>query len=253
MNLTDPPRETIDPGLPSELGSIGGCPLPSENAPRGGAVLISPRGVRGEQAWRFDASVKDYGLTQVQAEILALTAKGLTNFEVAKRRGSSEGTVKVHMNRIFTKLKVRSRCEAIALYLQLNNVDPEELRRAETGHMDMKWLLATMTHEHHPKGTVLFRFGDVGDKIYYVQRGIVGLREIGVNMEPQALFGEIGVFAPEHRRTCTAVCKTHVDLFTLTYEEVRRCYFLNPQFAYYVMYLVTQRLMADRDRVSGVR
>ncbi len=196
-----------------------------------------------------NASVRDYGLTQVEAEVLALVAQGLTNFEIAQRRGGSEGTVKVHTNRIFTKLRVRSRCEAIAVYLQLNNVDPEELRRAQTGHMDMKWLLATMTHERHLKGTVLFRNGDVGDNIYYVQRGIVGMKEIGVDMEPRALFGEIGVFAPERKRTCTAACKTDVDLFTLTYEEVRRCYFLNPQFAFYVMYLITQRLMADRDRV----
>lgn len=254
MNLTNPPWVTKDARPGMELASGGGFGGPSEIALRGRAVLASAGGMGFEQPRRFDASVEDYGLTQVQAEILALTAQGLTNFEVAKRRGSSEGTVKVHMSRIFTKLKVRSRCEAIAFYLHLNNVGPEELRRAQSGHMDMKWLLATMTHERHSKGTVLFRHGDVGDKIYYVQRGIVGLKEIDVEMEPHALFGEIGVFAPEHRRTCTAVCKTPVDLFTLTFEEVRRCYFLNPQFAFYVMYLITQRLIADRDRVrTGAR
>jgi two-component system, NarL family, nitrate/nitrite response regulator NarL len=248
MNLTDPPRITHAATTRAEPAYGEECLGPSASARHSRTQAGS------EQAWRFDASVKDYGLTQVEAEVLALTAQGLSNYEVAQRRGSSEGTVKVHMNRIFTKLKVRSRCEAIAFYLQLNNVDPEELRRAQAGHMDMKWLLSTMTHERHPKGTVLFRSGDVGDKIYYLQRGIVALKEIGVDMEPHALFGEIGVFAPEHRRTCTALCKTHVDLFTLTFEEVRRCYFLNPQFAFYVMYLVTQRLMADRDRVrTGAR
>ncbi|MSQ59250.1 MAG: hypothetical protein EXR36_06290 [Betaproteobacteria bacterium] len=164
MNLTDPPRVAGNPGPGTELATGGfraGLSLSAQHVRSGSNGEAEP-----EQAWRFDASVKDYGLTQVEAEVLALTAQGLTNFEVAQRRGSSEGTVKVHMNRIFTKLKLRSRCEAIAFYLQLNNVDPEELRRAQTGHMDMKWLLSTMTHERHPKGTVLFRHGDVGDKIY---------------------------------------------------------------------------------------
>lgn len=195
-----------------------------------------------------DVGMRDFGLTKVEREVLSLAAQGLTNLEISLRRGGVEGTVKVHMNHIFNKLNVRSRCEAIAVYLQTHNVDPEELRRAQSGDMDMKWLLSTMTHEHHLKGTVLFRRGQQGDRIYYLQNGIVRLKEIEVDMHPRDLFGEIGVFAPEHKRTCTAVCSTDVDLFSLSFDEVRRCYFLNPQFAFYVMYLITQRLMADRER-----
>lgn len=195
-----------------------------------------------------DTGIRDFGLTKVEREVLSLAAQGLTNLEISLRRGGVEGTVKVHMNHIFSKLNVRSRCEAIAVYLQSHNVDPEELRRAQSGDMDMKWLLATMTHEHHLKGTVLFRRGQQGDKIYYLQNGTVRLQEIEVDMRQRDLFGEIGVFAPEHKRTCTAVCATDVDLFTLSFDEVRRCYFLNPQFAFYVMYLITRRLMADRER-----
>lgn len=195
--------------------------------------------------------IGDYRLTKVEREVLALAAKGLTNYEIAQRRGGREGTVKVHMNHIFNKLHVRSRCEAIAIYLQLQNVDPDELRKAEAGTMDMKWLLSTMTHQHFRKGTVLFRKGDAGDRIYYIQRGVVSLQEISVDMAPGDLFGEIGIFAPEHKRTATVVCKTDADFFTLSFDEVRRCYFLNPQFAFYVMYLVTRRLMADRERLRG--
>lgn len=195
-----------------------------------------------------EAGIQDYRLTKVEREVLVLAAKGMTNHEIAQRRGGREGTIKVHMNHIFSKLSVRSRCEAIAVYLHMHNVDPEELHQAEAGIMDLKWLLATMTHQHCRKNTVLFRRGDAGEKIYYLQHGIVSLKEIGVEMVPTDLFGEIGVFAPEHKRTCTAVCKTDVDLFTLSFEEVRRCYFLNPQFAFYIMYLITRRLMADRER-----
>lgn len=212
-----------------------------------------PSSTVAEVGLECDRGMRDYHLTKVEREVLALAAKGHTNHEIAQRRGGREGTIKVHMNHIFTKLNVRTRCEAIAVYLQMHNVDPDELQRMESGTMDMKWLLSTMTHMHCKQGTVLFRRGDEGDRIYFLQHGSVNLQEFGVDMVANDLFGEIGVFAPGHKRSATAVCKTDADLFTLSFDEVRRCYFLNPQFAFYIMYLVTRRLMADRERTRGGR
>lgn len=195
-----------------------------------------------------EPGMRRFGLTRVEREILAMVAQGLTNLEIALRRDIVEGTVKVHLNHIFTKLNVRGRCEAMAVYHRFSQFDPDEMRRAESGNMDMKWLLASMTHERHPKGTVLFRYGQRGDRIFYLQNGKVRLVEIRKDMGPGDLFGEIGMFAPDHKRTCTALCGTEVDLFSLSFDEVRRCYFLNPQFAFHVMHLITNRLLADRER-----
>ena len=74
------------------------------------------------------------------------------------------------------------------------------------------------------------------------------LEEIGVEMGSREIFGEIGVFAPDHQRTCTARCRTDVDLFCLDSEQVKSIYYLNPQFALHVVQLVAQRLLADRTR-----
>jgi DNA-binding NarL/FixJ family response regulator len=54
-----------------------------------------------------------HGLTQREAEILALIARGLTNPEIADRLCLSNHTVKSHINRIFTKTSSRDRAAAI--------------------------------------------------------------------------------------------------------------------------------------------
>jgi DNA-binding NarL/FixJ family response regulator len=53
------------------------------------------------------------GLTQREAEILALIAQGLTNPEIASRLFLSGHTVKTHINRIFAKTGSRDRAAAI--------------------------------------------------------------------------------------------------------------------------------------------
>jgi DNA-binding NarL/FixJ family response regulator len=53
------------------------------------------------------------GLTQREAEILALIARGLTNPEIAQQLCLSNHTIKSHINRIFTKTQSRDRAAAI--------------------------------------------------------------------------------------------------------------------------------------------
>ncbi|CAM4023166.1 response regulator transcription factor [Nocardiopsis rhodophaea] len=62
------------------------------------------------------------GLTQREAEILNLIAKGLTNRQIAGQLFLTEKTVKNHVNRIFAKLQVTSRAAAIARW---NSVEDE--------------------------------------------------------------------------------------------------------------------------------
>jgi DNA-binding NarL/FixJ family response regulator len=59
----------------------------------------------------------DHGLSERQGEIMDLVASGLANREIASRCYLAEKTVKNHINHIFATLGVRSRGEAIALWL----------------------------------------------------------------------------------------------------------------------------------------
>lgn len=60
-------------------------------------------------------------LTQQENEILALVAKGLGNKEIAPQIGISYDSVRAHLRRIYEKLHVRCRAEAVSKYLERNN------------------------------------------------------------------------------------------------------------------------------------
>ncbi|MCC2980037.1 response regulator [Sphingomonas sp. IC4-52] len=55
------------------------------------------------------------GLSDRERAIAALVQRGLRNKEVAAELGLTEGTVKVHLHKIFDKVNVRSRTELILL------------------------------------------------------------------------------------------------------------------------------------------
>jgi DNA-binding NarL/FixJ family response regulator len=198
----------------------------------------------GEAGW------PERKLTPKQVEVLSLAADGLSNKQIAARLNITEGTVKLHMSAIYTKLNVDRRGEAIVIARRLEEVRAQQMRRAERGQQVLDWLLPHVTHRHAHKGEVIFRKGDPSRELYYIQRGTVTLQEIGVEMGAREIFGEIGVFSPEHARTCTALCKTDVELFCLDSEQVKSIYYLNPQFALHVVQLISQRLLADQVRTK---
>ncbi|MBI5959233.1 MAG: response regulator transcription factor [Chloroflexi bacterium] len=57
----------------------------------------------------------NFGLTEREIEVLQLTAKGLTNAEIATAMRISQPTVRFHTNNVLLKLKVETRSEALVL------------------------------------------------------------------------------------------------------------------------------------------
>ncbi len=75
-------------------------------------VRLTPRARQAAFA-RNDAAVASLGLSPRECEILALLASGQSNKELARTLGISPNTVKTHVARVFEKLEVPNRVQAI--------------------------------------------------------------------------------------------------------------------------------------------
>ena len=60
-----------------------------------------------------ETNLRDVGLTQREHEILGLIAQGLSNREIAEKLFVSENTVKTHSSRLFEKMQVNRRVQAV--------------------------------------------------------------------------------------------------------------------------------------------
>lgn len=60
----------------------------------------------------------NFGLSKREVEVMGLVADGLSNRQIADTFFLSEKTVKNHINRIFSKMDVSSRAEAVSVWLK---------------------------------------------------------------------------------------------------------------------------------------
>ena len=86
---------------------------------QGGSPMSAPiarRVVAQMRPARPGASIADAGLTEREQEVLRLLSEGLLYKEIGDRVGISESAVKQHIHRMYGKLHVQNRTEALNLY-----------------------------------------------------------------------------------------------------------------------------------------
>lgn len=64
-------------------------------------------------------------LTDREREVLRLVGTGLTNAAIASKLTVTEGTVKTHLNRVMTKLRLTSRAQAVVMAYESGLVTPQ--------------------------------------------------------------------------------------------------------------------------------
>ena len=116
------------------------------------------------------------------------------------------------------------------------------VRTAAEGNQTMDWLRPYMTRRACRTGEVLFRKGDIADSLFYTVSGRFRLKEIGIELPTRAFVGELGLLAPDGKRTQTLECVDGGELLVTTYDQVKMLYFQNPDFGFYFMQLATTRL-----------
>ena len=74
----------------------------------------------------LDAHYLQWGLTPSEADVATFTIKGCSIAEIARLRGSAEGTVKTHLNAIYRKSGLSGRGQLASLLIEdlLNPAHP---------------------------------------------------------------------------------------------------------------------------------
>ena len=113
------------------------------------------------------------------------------------------------------------------------------------------WLRPYMRSTDYAPGEVLFRKGEIGNRLFLLAQGDIELVEIGTRIAPGEIFGEIAFFAPDRRRRLTARCVTACTVLSIDESTVRQLYHQNPAFGFKLTTLVAGRLSADVQRYTA--
>jgi CRP/FNR family transcriptional regulator, cyclic AMP receptor protein len=144
------------------------------------------------------------------------------------------------------------------ILLPLNTLRLQQMRKliedveaaASYGETSIDWLKPFMSRGKFRKGDIVFRKGDQADAMYYSVSGRYRLQEIGIEIPTGQVFGDLGLLAPDNRRTQTIECIEDGEVLTATYQQVKELYFQNPQFGFYFLRLTTERLFDNIGRLE---
>lgn len=126
----------------------------------------------------------------------------------------------------------------------------KKVKTAAAGDHSLEWL-KPFTHRRTIKaGETLFRKGDEAEAVYFVVSGSLKLQEINVDALPGAVVGELGMLAPDQKRTQTAVCAEDAVLLEISYEKIKELYYQNPEFGFYFLKLASSRLFDNIERLQ---
>jgi CRP/FNR family transcriptional regulator, cyclic AMP receptor protein len=122
-----------------------------------------------------------------------------------------------------------------------------DIDAATRGDMNVDWLLPYTRPKHFKMGDVVMERGAYATAAFYIVSGEVELVELGETFGKGTLLGEIGLFAPDGKRTMTVRCKTDVHAAMIDYDRFKELYFQNPQFGFRLLHLIVARLQSSRE------
>jgi Cyclic nucleotide-binding domain len=138
---------------------------------------------------------------------------------------------------------------ALRLYQMLGLV--KKARTAAEGDMSIEWLKSYMNLRKYKKGDVLFRKGQRADEMLLTVSGKFLVRELGIELPPGRIVGEIGFLTPQNKRTQSVECVEDGAVMTISYDRLLEIYFEQPDFGYYLLRLVGSRLMENNARLEA--
>ena len=140
----------------------------------------------------------------------------------------------------------------IRLVQMLNLV--KKARKSAEGDLSMDWLKPFMTPRKYRRNEVVFHKGDKANEMFLTVSGKFLVTELGVELPPGRIMGEIGfvTVSPKNRRTQTIKCIENGDVLTISYEKLLELCFQNPELGYYLLCLTSERLLHNIARLEAI-
>jgi len=114
------------------------------------------------------------------------------------------------------------------------------------------WLQPFMQPKHLNAGETIFRKGQQAALLYMIVSGEVRFPEIDQRLAAGDLFGEIGLFSLERRRTQTAIAETDLDLLWIRDGALKKLCERNPGLSLYFLRLTATRMTQNAARAATV-
>jgi CRP/FNR family cyclic AMP-dependent transcriptional regulator len=118
-----------------------------------------------------------------------------------------------------------------------------EAVRGASNEEAIQALIPYMKTRSYAAGDVVFRRGDRADTLYVLERGEVVFPEASKSVSAGAVFGEVGLFAPQGVRSLSAVCENDCRLAEISKEKALELYYQNPRFGMFLIRLVAGLLL----------
>ena len=121
----------------------------------------------------------------------------------------------------------------------------KQVKAATGGDLSMDWLKPFMSKRPVKAGEVLFEKGHDADEMFFVVSGKFRLRQLGIDLGPSAIVGEMGLLTPGRHRTQTLECIEDGLVLRISYEKIEELYFQNPKFGFFFLRLTSARLFEN--------
>jgi hypothetical protein len=139
---------------------------------------------------------------------------------------------------------------SVRLYQMIKLI--RKARVSAQGDLSMDWLKPFMIRRTYRKGEVLFRKGQPANEMFFTVSVKLLVTELGIEIPPGRLVGELGFLSPDNRRTQTVECIQEGEVLTMTYDRLLEIYFQNPEFGYYFLRLTSERLLQNIARLEKI-
>ena len=108
-----------------------------------------------------------------------------------------------------------------------------------------------MDTRRYKKGEIVFRKGQIATEMLLVAEGKFLIPEIGIEVLPGRIIGELGFVTPTNKRTQSVECIEDGAVMTITYDRLLQIYFEQPDFGYFMLRLATSRLIENNARLEA--